>query len=102
MAKNKSFQTESDDSFDFSSLVDENSYESETLANMVSGIIQASHDQMVLAVELTKLAIEKNSSQNLNEEQIFSTFKRACNVISESSPLKDFLKHLETKGNVSF
>ena len=76
---------ELEDEIDFSQMDLE---DNECMAGMMSGFIEASHHQMILAVELTKLVASKNSAESMTEEKIFSVFKQASKVISESSPLK--------------
>jgi hypothetical protein len=49
---------------------------------------------MNLAIELTKLVVNKNPN-NMREEDIFSTFKRASDVIANTTPLKGLLDELK-------
>lgn len=88
MAKNaalKKYQ-ELEDNFGFSE--DMESFGDEAMAGMMSGLIEASNNQMMLAIELTKLAVEKSSAKDMDEEDVFSVFKKASGVIAESFPLK--------------
>lgn len=56
---------------------------------MMSGLIEAHRHQQQTAIELTKLVVEKNNAKPMKEEEIFSIFKRASQVVSEMSPIKE-------------
>lgn len=58
------------------------------MADVMNGMMEASNNQMTLAIELTKLAVSKNTAQDMNEDDVFSIFKKASGVITESFPLK--------------
>jgi hypothetical protein len=91
MAKNntiKKYKDKEDDIFDFS----EESPGDEMVAGMMTGLIEASNHQAMMAIELTKLVASKNSQASMSENDIFSTFKRASKVVAESIPLKDLWK----------
>jgi hypothetical protein len=60
----------------------------EVIADMMVGLIEASNHQQRIAIELTKLVVEK-STQTMDEEKIFLAFKRASKVVIESFPLKE-------------
>jgi hypothetical protein len=60
----------------------------ETIAGMMSGMIEASQHQQIMAIELTKLVVGKNSD-NMSEENVFSVFNRASKVVAENFPLKE-------------
>jgi hypothetical protein len=89
MAKNSALKKhkEFEDDFDFSEIV-EPSYDDELMAGVMNGMIEASNNQMTLAIELTKLAVEKSTAKDMNEDDVFSIFKKASGVIAESFPLK--------------
>ena len=89
MAKNNALKKhkEFEDAFDFSEIM-EPSYDDELMAGVMNGMIEASNNQMMLAIELTKLAVEKSTAENMNEDDVFSIFKKASGVIAESFPLK--------------
>jgi len=55
MAKNNMLKKhqEVEDDFDFSEMLTP-SYDDETMAGVMSGLIEASNNQMMLAIELTK------------------------------------------------
>lgn len=82
-----------EDNFDFSEILD-SSYDDESMAGIMSGLVEASNNQMMLAIELTRLALEKNSSTDMKEDDVFSIFKKASGVIAESFPLKSFLENV--------
>lgn len=85
MAKNNMLKREEDDVFDFS----EESPGDEVVAGMMSGLIEASNHQTMMAIELTKLVVAKSSQPSMSENDIFSAFKRASKVVTESVPLKE-------------
>ncbi len=89
MAKNSALKKhkEFEDGFDFSEVLDP-SYDDELMAGVMNGMIEASNNQMMLAIELTKLAVEKRTAKDMNEDNVFSIFKKASGVIAESFPLK--------------
>ena len=90
MARNKMQKyQEDDDVFDFS----EESPGDEVIAGMMSGLIEASNHQTMMAVELTKLVVAKHSESSMSENDIFSAFKRASKVIAESIPLKELMRN---------
>ena len=79
---------EDDDVLDFS----EESPGDDVIAGMMSGLIEASNHRTMMAVELTKLVVAKHSQPSMSENDIFSAFKRASKVVSESVPLKELLE----------
>ena len=95
MAKNNTLKKfkEVEDDFDFSEILDP-SYDDERMADIMSGMIAASNNQMMLAIELTRLALGKNASTDMKEDEVFSIFKKASGVIAESFPLKSLLENL--------
>ena len=64
------------------------------MAGVMSGLIEASNNQVMLAIELTRLALGKNASTDMKEDDVFSIFKKASGVIAESFPLKSLLENL--------
>lgn len=60
----------------------------EAIAGMMGGLIGASNRQQMMAIELTKLVIQK-SAEPMKEEEIFSIFKRATKVVIGHFPLKE-------------
>lgn len=90
MAKNNVIEHEEiDEDYDFDMF---NLPEEDQLPNVMECLIATNNHHMSIALELTKLIIEK-SPQNgkIDEESILATFKRAANEVAESSPLKDIL-----------
>ena len=91
MAKNKALKRQEQeeqefDNFDFSSLVG-SSIDDEFANDMFGNLIEITHRQMNVAFDLTKLVVEK-CSENMNEEAIFSLYKRASNLVVEALPFK--------------
>lgn len=80
--------------FDFSDLPINSSPEDEIVLGMMTGLIEAYRHQQQTAIELTRLAIEKNASENMSEDEIFSTFKRASQIVSETSPIKELFEKM--------
>lgn len=66
----------------------------EAIADFMHGVIEASNNQMTLAVELTKLVVNKNTN-NMNAEEVFSVFKKASDLIANSTPMKGLLEQLK-------
>jgi hypothetical protein len=97
MAKNNMLKKHKDveDDFDFSAMM-EPSYDGEVMAGVMTGLIEASNNQMMLAIELTKLAVGKSTAKDINEDDVFSIFKKASGVIAESFPLKELLEKFPT------
>jgi hypothetical protein len=73
---------------DFESPVDE------AITGMLSGLIEASNRQMETAMALTRLVVEKNTDENIDEEKIFLIFKRASKIVAENAPLKELFEKL--------
>lgn len=86
MAKNSALKRQEDDDFDFSDMI--GSPGNDTINGMLGNLMGASNHQMNIALELTKLVIEKGSVADIKEEAVFSIFKRASKTVSESFPLK--------------
>jgi hypothetical protein len=60
----------------------------EFIAGMMDGMIQASNHQQVVAIELTRLVLQK-SAENVDEKYIFSVFERATKLVVDNIPLKE-------------
>lgn len=86
MAKNSALKRQEEDDFDFSDMI--GSPGDDAINGMFSNLVGASNHQMNIAIELTKLVIEKGSVPDIKEEAVFSIFKRASKAVSESFPLK--------------
>lgn len=100
MAKNKMLKKhqEVEDDFDFPlsgpGMMDM-PFDEEVMAGIMTGLIEASNNQMLLAIELTKLAVDKSySPKDINVDDVFSIFKKASEVIADSFPLKTLMEQL--------
>lgn len=81
--------------FDFSEILQmDSSPNDEVVLGMMTGLIEAYRHQQQTAIELTRLALEKNISENMSEEEVFSTFKRASQAVSEVSPIKEIFEKM--------
>ena len=80
--------------FEFSDMMMD-SPEEEFALGIMSGLIETYRHQQQAAIELTKLVVENNSAKPLKEEEIFSTFKRASQIVSEMSPIKELWKKMD-------
>ena len=81
---------------DFSDILQmDSSPEEETVLGMMAGVIEAYRNQQQTAIELTRLAVEKNASESMSEEEVFSTFKRALQTVSEVSPIKELFEKMQ-------
>ena len=88
MSKNKALKREQETrNFDFSEIM-ESPFGDEAISGMMGNVIEANNQQMRLAFDLTRLVVEKNS-EKMNEEAIFSTFRRASKAVAENLPLKE-------------
>lgn len=87
-----------EDDFDLSDIMgshyDEDDHDG-IMADVMSGLIEASSSQMILAMELTKLAVEKSTAKDINEDKVFAIFKKSAAVIAESYPLQGLLEKSE-------
>lgn len=91
MAKNKSLKKNNE--FHEMDIPDEIFYPEESMEDVMLSLIDAGKHQQSMAIELTKLVVGQHSSANLSEENIFSIFKRASKVVTESFPLKHLSEH---------
>ena len=83
------------DDFDLSDFLD--SPGDEAVAGVLQGLIEASNNQMTLAIELTKLIVNKNANNTMNEDDIFGILKKSTKVIAENFPLKTLLEEFSSK-----
>lgn len=91
MAKNKKQAANRGEDKNFPLFLDDlyDDYESnEIYSTILTNMVEATNNQMNIAVELTKLVSNTNNSSTLNEEKIFSIFQKAMHVIGTCSPLK--------------
>ena len=96
MAKNstlKKRQPQEMQEFDFSGMMMD-SPDEEVMVGMMSGLIEASRNQMQIALELTRITVENNPAGTFNEKDVHSIFTRASKVVSNSSPIKDLLEQV--------
>lgn len=84
MAKTAVLKKQRTPEFDFSDIMLD-SIDDDTVLDMMSGLMETSRHQQQTAIELTKLVVERNIAEPMNEEKIFATFKRAYQVVSEIS-----------------
>ena len=66
----------------------------EVVVGMMGSMLEASNNQMLIAIELTKLIVGSNPVKNM-EDHVFAVFKKATKVIGEAFPLGDFLAQLD-------
>ena len=91
MAKNstlKKRQPQEMEEFDFSGMMMD-SPDEEAMMGMMSGLIEASQNQMQIALELTRITVENNTPGTFNEKDVYSIFTRASKVAADNSPIKD-------------
>ncbi|MFA5959978.1 MAG: hypothetical protein WC785_05630 [Tatlockia sp.] len=90
-------QDELPDVFDFSDMSYDDSYDQEAMVDVMSGMLDASNSQMMMAIELTKLIITNNPMKT-TEEDVFSVFKKATQVIGENFALKNIMEQMQQFG----
>ncbi|WP_133137847.1 hypothetical protein [Legionella rowbothamii] len=83
-----------EEEMDFRSLFEEEGYSDHMMVDVMRDTISACNNQMQIAAELTKLIIDGSITKN-REEQVFSVFKKAVSVVSESFPLKNVMSQFE-------
>lgn len=94
MAKKKQNKKDADldkDLFDIELPYDD--YEEENLSHLMGTMVDASNAQAQIAFDLTRLIIEKKTGE-VDPEEVFAVFKKACKVVAEHQPLKGFWEHL--------
>ena len=92
MVKSKVATKEHEEDFDFFDELDSSG--GEAMAGMLAGMIEASRNQQLTAIELTKLVVECSSNQKMKAEEVFTLFKQACHVANESTALKGLWEKL--------
>jgi len=80
-----------DSDFDVSAFTDQFDNGNQEAIDFMQGMLGSCHEQMRTALELTKLIVEKSTIKDINEEKIFSIYKKALKVTSESFPLTEML-----------
>jgi hypothetical protein len=93
MAKKNALKVREEEVFDCSDTSDD-IYDEGTMVGVMSGMLEASNNQMMMAIELTKLIVGNNSVKNM-EEHVFSVFKKATKVIGENFALKNIIEQIE-------
>lgn len=83
--KLKKFEEEFEDDFDFS---DAMGCDDETITEIMGDLMETGNHQMIVALELTKLAVEKSTAGTMNEEKVFAAYKQASKIVAENFPLK--------------
>lgn len=93
MAKKNTLKAREEEIFDFSDMSDD-SYDEGTMVGVMSGMLEASNNQMMMAIELTKLIVANNPVKNM-EDHVFSVFKKATKVVGENFALKAIMEQME-------
>jgi hypothetical protein len=62
------------------------------MGGMIENLMENHNQQTMMAIELTKVALSKNSDPRMSEDKVFEIFKRALELITESSPLNSFVE----------
>jgi hypothetical protein len=93
MAKKNQIENQEEE-MDLMSLFEEEGYSDDMMVDVMRDTISACNNQMQIAAELTKLIIDGSVTEN-REEQVFSVFKKAINVVSDSFPLKNIMSQLD-------
>ena len=81
------------DEFDFSNMV-QSSADDDAMMGMMSGLVEASQHQIQMALELTKIIVDKNTASSMTEKEILSAFQRSSQAVSRQSPLKEFWERM--------
>lgn len=95
MAKKKPLekQEELPELFDFSDMSYDEAYDQDDMMGIMHGMLEASNNQMLIALELTKLIVSNDTVDN-REEQVLSAFKKATQVVSENVALKNLIEQM--------
>ena len=93
MAKKNTLKVHEEEIFDFSGMSDDG-YDDGTMIGVMSGMLEASNNQMMMAIELTKLIVGNNPVKNM-EDHVFSVFKKATKVIGENFALKNIMEQMQ-------
>ena len=93
MAKKNTLKVCEEEIFDFSDMSDD-AYDEGTMVGVMSGMLEASNNQMMMAIELTKLIVANNPVKNM-EDHVFSVFKKATKVIGEHFALKNIMEQMQ-------
>ena len=94
MAKKNALKVREEEIFDFHDMSDDDAYDEETMIGVMSGMLEASNNQMMMAIELTKLIVANNPVKNM-EEHVFAVFKNATKVVGENFALKNLMEQMQ-------
>lgn len=70
----------------------------EMVSDLMNGMIEASTKQSELAIELTKVVLNK-LNRDMTEDEIFAIFRKSTQIVCESIPLKGFWNKFESDMN---
>lgn len=90
MSKKKSVVVVEEDNMFEDFDLDDMHYPEDGMSDVMNGMLDASNQQMSIALELTKLIVGNNPT----EEQVFSVFKKATQVVGDNFALKKLLEHI--------
>ncbi len=94
MAKKNAVKARDEDFFDFNEISSADTVNQETMVGVMSGMLEASNNQMMMAIELTKLIVANNPVKNM-EDHVFSVFKKATKVIGENFALQNIMEQIQ-------
>lgn len=94
MAKKNPVKVRDEDVFDFNEMSYVDSCDQETMVDVMSGMLEASNNQMMMAIELTKLIVANTPVKNM-EDHVFSVFKKATKVIGENFALQKIMEQIQ-------
>lgn len=67
-------------------------FEDDGAQETMFAMVEASQNQMEIALELTKIILEKDTATN--QDKVLNTFKSALRTVSDNSPLKPLWDHI--------
>lgn len=76
-----------------------NEAEREVVSTLIGQVLEGTNHQMLISLELTKLAVEKLSSNESTADQIFKIYTQATKAVMETSPFPKLLEVLGPKNN---
>ena len=91
MAKNKLLknpQKQTND-FDLSDMMSGPAQGEEAMVGMMTGMVEASRHQVQMAIELTKMILDKNANSSLEVDEVLSIFRQASKTITLNSPIRE-------------
>lgn len=66
-------------------------YSDDMMVDVMGSMLEATNNQMTMALELTKLIVANSQVKDM-EEYVFSIFKKAVKVVGENYPLKNIME----------